>query len=66
MSLRSISLIRTQCLALKKMAEKANLPTLAFLLDMAALEAVNHEMRLQKGEPPTSPRATKRKIRVAA
>lgn len=66
MSLRSIRLIRTECLALKKVAEKANLPTLAFLLDMAALEAVNHEMRAQKGEPPTSSRTAKKRMRTAA
>lgn len=45
--------IRSECLVLKKLADEANLPMLSHLLDMAALEAVHHEMALQIGEPPT-------------
>lgn len=59
--------IRSECLVLKKLAESASLPTLAYLLDMAALEAVNHEMGLQRGEPPTrSLPAPQRKMSAVA
>lgn len=58
--------LRSECLALKKLADESNLSTLSHLLDMAALEAVNHEMALQKGEPPTSMGTTHLRTKIRA
>jgi hypothetical protein len=54
------------CLKLKKAADELRLPTLSFLLDMAALEAVNHEMALSKICASPNVRPSKRRVRQAA
>lgn len=58
--------IRSGCLALKKLAHKANLPMLAYLLDVAALEAVHHEMEVQRGLPPNRKKAAVRRTKAVA
>ena len=61
-----VAQIRSGCLTLKKLAEKANLPMLAYLLDVAALEAVHHEMKAQRGLPPNRKKASMRRSKAVA
>ena len=62
-----VAQIRSGCLTLKKLAEKANFPMLAYhLLDVAALEAVHHEMKAQRGLPPNRKKASMRRSKAVA
>lgn len=54
------------CLALKKRAEDENLTLLAYILEMAALEALHHETAVYQAGLPPSDSVVERKSKSAA